>query len=524
MDKELIVMQGRKNQNLHKNQSQNKAYYQNQSQGVKQDKNRSKDYIKPTSVSDNRTRIIGVRSETIKNNQSNNRDRRKVFVDKIPADLAPLSKRAIKRKERLAFKQAKKMFLKKFKFFKIIKFKKGKFRKLQKTIKILKFRISYATIFRKQRQIWAKVKKKKVILKYIKRKKKKLRQSNKTYRLNRWLRLKLRLQKHLKKRLIKHFKTINKGQLLISLRMYKRINVANMKRVYFKMFRIFKYNNRRYLARFRVQPPFFYWKKRPQRKFRRYSFLLKRKFEKRILIRVIHAISYKQLTHVVNLYKLLNNDKVKDLNVQYKYRLFNLKQLHDNQYQLEKRKTNYNISNFLAKLFKLKQPLKKKYTLRLVKLFYNKKYVKKKKKYIPRRKRNKHKLRMLRKAKLRRFKKTRELFKTKVYAIFRETKNNFIITCVKKGKLIKSINAGICKFKGRTKRFPHTAYICGLKMAEHLDKLKIKVIIVVLKARKKKKLRESLRGFMSKDIKIIKFIKKRPRSHNGIRHKKQKRK
>lgn len=127
------------------------------------------------------------------------------------------------------------------------------------------------------------------------------------------------------------------------------------------------------------------------------------------------------------------------------------------------------------------------------------------------------------------FRKLKKMKKRKNYkgviVIFAETKNNFLVSCVNKdGDLIVHYNAGQLGFAGRTKVFPHTAFMCGKKMRFFLAENKVKKVTLLIKSKIRKKIKEAVRGFMSRRISIRQVLKRIPVTHNGIRAKKQKRK
>ncbi len=127
------------------------------------------------------------------------------------------------------------------------------------------------------------------------------------------------------------------------------------------------------------------------------------------------------------------------------------------------------------------------------------------------------------------FRKLSKIKKKKNYKgiiiIFAQTKNNFLISCVNKdGDLIAHYNAGQLGFAGRTKVFPHTAYMCGKKMRIFLAENRIRKVSLLIKSKIRKKIKEAVRGFMHRRIRIRQVFKRIPVTHNGIRTKKQKRK
>ena len=120
----------------------------------------------------------------------------------------------------------------------------------------------------------------------------------------------------------------------------------------------------------------------------------------------------------------------------------------------------------------------------------------------------------------------KKITKPNVFIIMRETKNNFLVTCVNAlGNIIIAFNAGMCGFNGPKKSFPHTAYTCGKEMGYFLVHNNLKYIRLVIKSRLRKKIREAYRGLKeNRQIIVTRILKRAPITHNGVRKKKVKRK
>lgn len=120
----------------------------------------------------------------------------------------------------------------------------------------------------------------------------------------------------------------------------------------------------------------------------------------------------------------------------------------------------------------------------------------------------------------------KKVTKPYVFVIMRETKNNFLITCVNSlGNIMASFNAGKCGFSGPKKTFPHAAYTCGQQTRIFLIRNKIEYVKVVIKSRLRKKIREAYRGLKEfRRVIVTRILKRVPITHNGVRRKKVKRK
>jgi len=183
---------------------------------------------------------------------------------------------------------------------------------------------------------------------------------------------------------------------------------------------------------------------------------------------------------------------------------YNLKSLGKGyKFKFEKKKLKF--SKILRRLkLRIKQSRKKKQKISEERLFYK----------------------TLRRSRNRIWWKRKFIYYKRLYVMFCETKNNFLITCTDRhGTIIYHVNAGSAGFKGPKKTFNHAAFMSGKKMRQYLWKSNIRSIAIMIKSRilHKSKLGDAIRGFMTPKIKIVRIISRIPCTHNGVRLQKPRR-